>query len=221
MPPASAAREGPVLLGVAVSELEGLAAGLDHRQTGDGRGLRHRKGFRLFWTWMSRRKSGRLEVSPAIRALILNMAAANRLRAAPTLMASCSSLRFTSRNEPYRDPARKRRPPSQTWKAFLDNHLNQLASIDFFTVPTVTFRVLFVLVVLAHRRRRVIYFNVTEHPTAAWTAQQILEAFPENTAPRYLIRDRDQIYGEWFRNCLQDLGITEVLTAPQSPWQKG
>jgi putative transposase len=114
---------------------------------------------------------------------------------------------------------RKRRPQSQTGKAFLNNHLNQLVSIDFFTVPTATFRVLFVLVVLAHRRRRVIHFNVTQHPTAAWTAQQILEAFPEDTAPRYLVRDRDQIYGECFRNRLRDLGITEVLTAPQSPWQ--
>jgi hypothetical protein len=86
-------------------------------------------------------------------------------------------------------------------------------------VPTATFRVLFVLVVLAHRRRRVIHSNVTEHPTAAWTAQQILEAFPEDTAPRYLIRDRDQTYGECFRNRLRDLHISEVLTAPQSPWQ--
>jgi len=114
---------------------------------------------------------------------------------------------------------RNRRPPSQTWKAFLDNHVNELVSIDFFTVPTATFRVLFVLVVLAHRRRMVVHFNVTEHPTAAWTAQQIREAFPEDTTPRYLIRDRDQIYGECFRDRLSDMGIAEVLTAPQSPWQ--
>jgi hypothetical protein len=104
-----------------------------------------------------------------------------------------------------------RRPPSQTWRAFLDNHLNQLVSIDFFTVPTATFRVLFVLVVLAHCRRRLIHFNVTEHPTAARTAQQILEAFPKDTAPRYLIRDRGQTYGECFQNRLRDMGITGVL----------
>jgi len=115
---------------------------------------------------------------------------------------------------------RKRRPPSQTWKAFLDNPLNQLVSIDFFTVPTATFQVLFVFVVLDHRRRRVVHFNVTEYPTAVWTTQQIPEAFPDDTAPRYLIRDRDQIYGECFRNRLRDLGTTEVLTASQSPWQK-
>jgi hypothetical protein len=112
-----------------------------------------------------------------------------------------------------------RKPPSQTWKAFLNNHVQDLVSVDFFTVPSVSFRVLFVFVVLAHHRRRVVHFNVTEHPTAAWTAQQIREAFPEDTAPRYLIRDRDQIYGECFRHRLRDLGTTEVLTAPQSPWQ--
>src|SRR6266487_1615940 len=104
---------------------------------------------------------------------------------------------------------RKRRPPSQTWKAFLDNHLNQLVCIDLFTVPTATFRVLFVLVVLAHRRRSVVHFNVTEHPMPAWAAPQILEAFPEDLAPRYLIRDRDQIYGECLRSRLRDLGTTE------------
>ncbi len=116
---------------------------------------------------------------------------------------------------------KNRKPPSQTWRAFLNNHVQVLVSVDFFTVPTARFRVLFVFVVLAHQRRRVVHFNVTEHPTAAWTAQQILEAFPEDTAPRYLIRDRDQIYGECVRHRLRDLGTTEVLTAPQSPWQKG
>jgi hypothetical protein len=90
----------------------------------------------------------------------------------------------------------QRKPPSQTWRTFLDNHLGELVSIDFFTVPTATFCVLFVLVILAHHRRRVMHFNLTEHPTAAWTAQQIIEAFPDETAPRFLLRDRDQIFGE-------------------------
>ena len=112
-----------------------------------------------------------------------------------------------------------RKPPSQTWKAFLNNHVQGLASVDFLTVPTVRFRVLFVFVVLLHHRRRVVHFNVTEHPTEAWTAQQILEAFPEEAAPRYLIRDRDQIYGDRFRDRPRDMGTTEVLTAPRSPWQ--
>ncbi len=101
----------------------------------------------------------------------------------------------------------------------MNNHVPDLVSVDFFTVPTVSFRVLFVFVVLAHHRRHVVHFNVTEHPTAAWTAQQMLEAFPEDKAPHYLIRDRDQIYGENFRHRLRDMDITEVLTAPQSPWQ--
>jgi putative transposase len=82
---------------------------------------------------------------------------------------------------------KKRKPPSQTWRTFLDNHFRELVSIDFLTVPTATFRVLYVLVVLAHDRRRIVHFNVTEHPTAAWTAQQIIEAFPEETAPRFLV----------------------------------
>src|SRR2546428_789674 len=112
-----------------------------------------------------------------------------------------------------------RKPPSQTWRAFLNNHLNDLVSVDFFPVPTVTFRVLFVLVVLSHHRRRVVHFNVTEHPTAIWTAQQMVEAFPEDTAPRYLLRDRDKIYDDEFRKRLRGMGITEVKIAPQSPWQ--
>jgi transposase InsO family protein len=114
---------------------------------------------------------------------------------------------------------KKKVPPSQTWKTFLDNHLKDLVSIDFFTVPTATFRVLFVMIILAHQRRRVIHFNVTEHPTASWTAEQMVQAFPENTAPRFLVRDRDSIYGKHFRDRVPSLGIEEVITAPRSPWQ--
>ncbi len=114
---------------------------------------------------------------------------------------------------------RHKKPPSQTWKAFLNNHLNDLVSIDFFTVPTITFRVLFIFVVLSHYRRRVVYFNVTEHPTALWTGQQFVQAFPEETAPRYLLRDRDKIYGDASQNRVSGMDIEEILTAPQSPWQ--
>jgi hypothetical protein len=110
-------------------------------------------------------------------------------------------------------PKRPRKPPSQTWRTFLANHLGSLASIDFFTIPTATFRVLFVFVVLAHRRRRVVHFNVTEHPTAASTAQQIVEAFPEETGPACLLRDRDGIYGAAFRGRVAGLGIDQVLRA--------
>jgi putative transposase len=114
----------------------------------------------------------------------------------------------------------KRRPvPSQTWRTFLTNHVRDLVSIDFFTVPTAHWRVLFILVVLAHHRRRVLHFNVTEHPSAAWTAQQIVEAFPDDTAPAYLLRDRDTIYGHAFRQRVKGMQIREILTAPRSPWQ--
>src|SRR5918912_393358 len=114
---------------------------------------------------------------------------------------------------------RRKKPPSPTWKTFLKNHVQDLVALDFFVVPTVTFRVLFVLVILAHERRRVVHFNITEHPTAEWTAQQVVEAFPWDEAPRYLLRDRDRIYGTAFQQRVRHMGIKEVLTAPQSPWQ--
>ena len=99
----------------------------------------------------------------------------------------------------------------------MKNHVRDLVSLDFFVVPTVTHRVLFVLLILAHERRRVVHFNVTEHPTAAWTAQQVIEAFPWDEAPRYLLRDRDRVYGASFRQRVRHMGIEEVLIAPRSP----
>src|SRR3989454_8385818 len=114
---------------------------------------------------------------------------------------------------------RPRRPPSQTWRAFLTNHVATLVSMDFFTVPTLTGRVLFVLVLLTHQRRRIIHVNITEHPTAAWTAQQMIDAFPDDTAPRWLVRDRDAIYGEVFRRRVAGMGIGEVVSSPSSPLQ--
>ena len=109
--------------------------------------------------------------------------------------------------------------PSQTWRTFLENHVKQLVATDFLVVPTVTFRLLFVFVVLGHDRRRAIHFNVTAHPTAEWTARQIPEAFPWDGAPRYLLHDRDSIYGGTFRRRVEEMGIREVLTAPRSPCQ--
>jgi transposase InsO family protein len=110
-------------------------------------------------------------------------------------------------------------PPSPTWRTFLDQHVRDLVSIDFFIVPTVKFRILFVFIVLAHDRRRIVHFNVTEHPTAQWTAQQIIEAFPFDTAPGYLIRDGDGVYSERVTRRIGSMGIDEVVTAPASPWQ--
>jgi hypothetical protein len=114
---------------------------------------------------------------------------------------------------------RRPRRPLQTWRTFFANHLGALVSMDFFTVPTVTGRVLFVLVLLAHDRRRIVHYAITEHPSASWTAQQVIEAFPDDTAPRWLVRDRDAIYGEGFRRRVAGMGITEVVCAPSSPWQ--
>jgi putative transposase len=113
---------------------------------------------------------------------------------------------------------RHRRPPSQTWRTFLTNHVGQIMAADFFVVPTATYRLLFVLVILAHHRRRVVHVGVTAHPTGAWTAQQLREAFPEDAAPRYLIRDRDDAFAG-LEPTASGMGIQEVLTAPRSPWQ--
>ena len=111
------------------------------------------------------------------------------------------------------------KPPSQTWRAFLDNHAKDVVAVDFFTVPTATFRILFCFIVLRHDRRKVVHYNVTAHPTARWTAQQIVEAFPYDEAPRFLIRDCDGIYGADFRRRVKHMDIEEVVTAPRSPWQ--
>jgi putative transposase len=115
---------------------------------------------------------------------------------------------------------RLRKPPSQTWRTFLENHLSQLVSVDFFTVPTIRFQVLYVFLILAHDRRRIVHFNVTSHPTAQWTSQQLRNAFPFDHFPRYLLRDRDAIFGYDFKEQVRDMGIREVLSAPRSPWQR-
>ena len=180
-----------------------------------------RRRFRDHWTKLSSRPTvGRPPVNAEIRALVRKMAAANPLWGAPRIHGELLKLgidvaeRTVSRLIPKR-----RTPPSQTWRTFLTNHVQDLVSIDFFTVPTAQLRVLFVLVVLAHHRRRVLHFNVTEHPTAAWTAQQIVDTFPDDTAPAYLLRDRDAIYGDSFRQRVKGMQIQEVLTAARSPWQ--
>lgn len=115
---------------------------------------------------------------------------------------------------------RHRKPPSQTWRTFLDNHIRNMVSVDFFTVPTVRFQVLYVFLVLAHDRRRILHFGVTAHPTAEWTAQQLREAFPWDSAPRYLLRDRDRIFGKEFVDQVKAQGIKQILSAPRSPWQR-
>src|SRR2546422_9382871 len=180
-----------------------------------------RKGFRLYWRWKSRaEKSGRPCISREIRELVRQMSIANPLWGAPRIQGELLKLGIeVSQATVAKYIVRQRKPPSQTWRTFLNNHVKELVSTDFFVVPTLSFRVLFVFLVLAHHRRRVLHFNVTAHPTSGWTAQQIAEAFPWDSAPRYLLHDRDSIYGGPFRQRVRGMGVREVLTAPRSPWQ--
>jgi putative transposase len=179
----------------------------------------HRQGFRYFWRWKSR---GRPCVSPELVRLIRRMSQENTLWGAPRI---CSELLLLGYDVAEATVAkymtrRGRRPPSQTWRTFLRNHLRTTAACDFFVIPTATFRLLFCFVILSHDRRRILHVNVTAHPTAEWTAQQIRQAFPgDGTEPRYLLRDRDGAYGDAFRRAVRAIGIREILTAPQSPWQ--
>jgi len=119
----------------------------------------------------------------------------------------------------YKYRVRARKTPSQSWRTFLENHVRDIVAVDFFTVPTATFRILYLMVLLHHERRRVFHFNVTEHPTAQWAAQQVVDAFPYDEAPRFLLRDNHGIYGVDFQHRVKGLGIEDVLTAKQSPWQ--
>jgi transposase InsO family protein len=182
-----------------------------------------RERFRKFWARLSkpqRRQRGRPGTAADLRRLIEQMAAANPLWRAPRIHGELKMLGVAiSERTVSRILRRLRRPPNQTWKTFLHNHVGQMVSIDFFTVPTINMRVLFVLIVLEHERRKVLHFNVTEHPTGAWTAQQIVEAFANRAAAQYLIRDRDSRYSAEVRLRIKSLGIQEILTAPKSPWQ--
>ena len=180
----------------------------------------HRRAFAWHWTRKSRGLPGRPEVAANIRDLIQRMRQGNPLWGAPSIHGELLKLGIAvAQSTVARYLPRSRKPPSQTWRTFLPNHLAQIAAIDFFTVPTATFRVLFVFVVLVHERRRVVHFAVTEHPTQEWTMQQMREAFPWDEAPQYVLRDRDAIYGRDFVALTRDLRMEEVLTAPRSPWQ--
>jgi hypothetical protein len=181
----------------------------------------HRKAFRPFWTWKSKRgRPGRPRISREIRELIRAMSIANPLWGAPRVHGELLKLGIeVSQSTVAKYIVRLAKPPSQTWRTFLENHCKELVSIDFFTVPTVTFRILYAFIVLAHDRRKVLHFNVTAHPTAQWVCQQLVHAFPYDTAPRYLLRDRDGIFGDQVKRQLVSMGISEVLAAPRSPWQ--
>jgi putative transposase len=180
----------------------------------------HRDWLRHRWARRSRaRHHGRPAINPEIRRLVGEMAAANPLWGAPRIHGEVQKLGIEVSERTVSRMMPRQRPPSQTWRTFLANHVASMVSMDFFTVSTLTGRILFVLVVLSHDRRRVVHVNATEHPTAIWTAQQVVDAFPDETAPRWLLRDRDSIYSHAFRRRVATMGIEEVVSAPLSPWQ--
>jgi putative transposase len=176
----------------------------------------HRRGIRLFWTWKSRRRTGRPTIPAEVRALIRTMSHTNALWGAPRIHGELLKLGITvCQATVAKYMVRHRRPSSQTWRTFLANHVGQMVAADFFVVPTATGRLLFVLVLLAHERRRVMHVAVTDHPTAAWTAQ-LREAFPWDEAPGYLLRDRDHAFKAW-ANTATAMDIHEILRPHARP----
>jgi transposase InsO family protein len=179
----------------------------------------HRAGFRLFWRWKSR-GSGRSSIDRELIELIRRMWQANPTWGSLRIRDELAKLGLHVSDSTIRKYRPKRpRPPSQDWTTFLRNHARQIAAIDCFTVPTATFRVLFVFVVLTHERRKVAHFAIAEAPSAFWTGQQLVNAFPFERAPKFLLRDRDGIYGAEFMRRVAGLGMEEKLIAPRSPWQ--
>jgi transposase InsO family protein len=182
----------------------------------------HRSGFRLYWRWKSRSRGGRPKVAIEIRSLIRRMSEENPLWGAPRIHGELLKLGIEVAQSTVAKYMARRRPGSgQTWKTFLRNHAAGLGSMDFLVVPTINFRLLFVLVILRHERRRLMSLNVTDHATAEWIAQQLIEAFPWDEAPTHLIRDRDARYGHAVRRRLAGMGIRDHPIAARSPWQNG
>jgi putative transposase len=183
----------------------------------------HRRGFRLYWRWKSKsRPVGRPPIEREIRELILEMHRANPTWGAPRIHGELIKLGLSlAQSTLSKYLPRNRKPPSQSWRTFLRNHLQEAVAIDFAVVSTLRFGLLYVFVVLGLERRRLLHVNASAHPTAAWTAQQMVEALPEETALRYLIRDRDSIYGAEFRQRVAGMNLVELPIAPRSPWQNG
>src|SRR3979411_1881794 len=182
----------------------------------------HRTGFRLYWRWKSRSRGGRPKIPGEIRRLIREVSLANRLWGAPRIHGELLKLGIeVAQSTVAKYMARSGRGRSQTWKTFLHNHVAGIGAMDFLIVPTVGFRLLFVLVIRRPQRRPLISITVTAHPTAEWIACQVTEAFPWDEAPDYLIRDRDASYGQVVAKRLAAMGIRDHPTAPRSPWQNG
>ena len=182
----------------------------------------HRAGFRLFWKHKSRSKTGRPRVPAEVRALIREISIANPLWGAPRIHGELLKLAIdVAQSTVATYMVRGRHPPSQAWFTFLRNHADGIAALDLFVVPTIGFRLLFGLVILNHARRRIVHVAATYHPTADWIGRQIVEAFPWDSAPHYLLRDHDGAYGKVFRKRVSAMGIRDRPVAPRSPWQNG
>ena len=182
----------------------------------------HRSGFKAFWRWKSRNRAGRPKVDRELRDLIRRMASENPLWGAPRIHGELLMLGFEiAQSTVSKYMMRGRRPPSQSWKTFLENHAQAIAAVDMFVVPTLTFERLFAFLVLGHGRRQLLWFEVTRRPTAEWLAQQITEAFPWISAPTYLVRDNDGAYGHAFSHRVMAMSIRDRPTSPRSPWQNG
>ncbi len=181
----------------------------------------HREGFRLLWKWKSKKKKpGRKPVPKGVRDLIRQMCQENPLWGAPRIHGELLKLGYEIvQSSVSKYMIKPTKPPSQTWKTFLENHAGQIVAMDFFTVPTIFFQVLHVLILLDHERRKIVYFNVTNNPTAARVAQQLRQAFPWDTVPRYLLHDGDPVLQAECRVTLRAMGLERVQTAPASPWQ--
>src|SRR4029077_5699521 len=182
----------------------------------------HHAGCRLFWHWKSRRRLGRPAVPAEIRQLIREMSLVNPLWGAPRLHAELLKLGIdVGQTSVAKYMARRRGSPSQGWKTFLRNHADGIAAMDLFVVSTVSFRLLNGLLVMAHGRRQILWLGVTAHPTADWIAIQLTAAYGWTAAPRYVVRDRDAVYGATFIRRLRAMGIRDRPTAARSPWQNG
>ena len=184
----------------------------------------HRAGFRLFWKWRSRARGGRPQATPEIRALIRELAQENSTWGAPRIHGELLKLGFSVSERTvarYLRGIRRRGDPGERWLTFLANHREMIAALDFFTVPTVTFKLLYCFFVIEHGRRRILHFNVTLHPTAEWVIQQLREAFPEGGKLRYVVLDRDAKFNADVLGLLKATGLRPKRTSIQSPWQNG
>lgn len=180
----------------------------------------HREGFRTYWRWKSRNRAGRPRIQRELRDLIRRMNRENLLWGAPRIHGELLKLGFeVAESTVSKYMIRRRGPPSQSWRTFLRNYAEAIAAVDLCVVPTLTFARLFAFIVVGHERRQLLWFAVTRHPTAEWLAQQIVEAFPWNTARAYLVRDNDGAYGQVFTRRVRAMGIRDRPISPQSPWQ--